>query len=921
MVKYLWVILLLNIAGCSDDLSEVERIKNAETYYVKGEYRAAIIELKKLLQINNKNRDSRYLLGKIYLLLGDGASAEKEFKRAKDLGIDNVDMVVLTGKALLLQHKYQDVLDLLQLNMGLNNIDKASILMLRGDTLLGMNNLYKAHDAFDAAAALDPSLSAPLVGNARVSVRQGKLDDASAYLDKAEKITANDKEVLIVRAEISKLKGDFQQAEWILNQILKEDKARNITEYKFRVLTELVVVQIMQGKLDAASIDIKTLAASFPRHPYVRYLQGWLAFQKQNYEMANTELLELQKQAPDFQPGLLLLGASNFALGNYEQANIYLTRFVHNAPTHIQARKLLGVIRIRLNQPEKAIEVLQADVETTDTELIMMAGQAAAASGNFDKHLKFLKQLVKKAPDNLVLRTELAKAYMKQGAINEAITELELIQRKDSKDQKTELLLVYARLRAGDIKNARNLAQKLLDKTKSEPNLHALMGGIELIAGRRILARMHYQNALKLQKDHLPSLLSLARMDLEDGNLTDAAKKFDQVLISNDSSVAAMLGHAQIAGQRGEVENLLSWLQKARAADSKAILPRIILARYYLSAGNAESALEFAQEVNDIQPDSVNSLVLLGRIYLLANQPQNALSTYQKLVRKMPSDSRSYTELAVAQFASGELNSARASLMKSLQLNSKNLKAKVILYSVELKEKHYSKAINLAVDMQRQHVDKVIGYRLEGDVRMLKKQYRLAQASFKKANEIEPSVQSIIKLSQSYFVSGDANKSLLILNKGLVADPDNVGLRIALATQYQQQGNIRTAERHYKKVLEQQPSNIVVLNNMATLLTDKNPEKALSYARQAYQLAPQSMAVTDTLGWLLINQAQLKEGLEVLTQAIAQGDNPTVKYHLAYALTKNGKKEEARAILGDLVESGIEFPERLQASKLLAIVK
>ncbi len=904
------------LVSCSDHIDVNKSIEIAEQHSSSGEYRTAIIELKKLLQTDKNNKKARYLLGNIYLVLGDGVNAEKEFKWARKLGLEKKDLAFQIGRSLLLQNKYQDLLDTLLLDSAVTSSKKALMLVLHGEAFLGMNELDKAHDAFAAAAALDSGLSSPFVGNAKVSIRQGKLDEAKAYLDKAKKITANDKDALIVRAEISKLKGDFQQAERILNRALKQDKAKNITAYKFRVLTELVVVQISQGKLDVASTGIKTLAESFPKHSYIKYLQGWLAFQKQKYETANTELLELQKQAPGFLPGILLLGATSYALGNYEQANIYLSRFVNKAPTHSYGRKLLAATQLKLNLPEKAMETLQSDVKTKDAELIAMMGQAAALTGNTDVHADYLRNVIKDNPDNLLLRKELAKTYIRQGDLKDAITELQFLHSKNRQDRSADLLLIYTQLRAGNINSARNLAQKILQNKPSDPNLQAVMGDVDLVAGKRDMARQHFHEALKLQKTHIYSQLSLARMELDDGNLIAADKWFDKVLSENNASVAALLGRAQIALRQGKVDEALSFLEKARTADAQAVLPRVILARYYLSTGKTDLALELANEVNALEPGSATSLLLLGRARLQAKQPQNAADAYQKLVSKQPS-ATAYFELAVAQRALGDLDSVRISLKKSLQKNAKYLKAKVMLVELELNSKQYAKALKLINEIKRQYSDKNIGYRLEADIYMREKRYKDAQKAFQIAIKQEPKADLFVKLSRACYLAGDTAKALITLNKGLARYQNNTVLRLALATYYQLAGNTVLAEKNYKKLLEQQPSNIVVLNNMASLLADKNPEKALSYARQAYRLAPQSMAVTDTFGWLLINQKQIKEGLKLLTQAVSLGNNPTVKYHLAFALVKNGKKEEARAILGRLVKSGIKFPEQGEALTLL----
>ncbi len=909
-------LVIIGVIACSK-ISDAERMKNAATYMTEGSYRAAVIELKNAIQANTKNKNSRFLLGQAYLKLGEGSNAENELRRAGELGIARSEIIAPLGNAFILQGKYKKALKIFHSGGAKKNKDRLQILLLSGESYLGLSDYKNAEKAYVAAQKIAPEHPEPLLGRAKIAMKQGRLVQAGIYLEKAKQFAPDNIERILLSAELYALKGEQTKAEAGFKRALKLNKVKDFTRQKFQALTGMVTSQILQKKLGVASRSIALLIKARPGHPLVKYLQAWLAFQKKNYALANTVLLDLQRKAPKYLPGLLLLGATNYALGNYEQANIYLLRFVNKVPTHSYARKLLAATQLKLNQPKKAMRTLHSGIKTTDAGLLEMMGQVAALTGNTSGHVSYLKEAIKEDPANLLLRKELAKTYIRQGDLKDAITELQLLHKKNLRDRSTDVLLIFAHLRAGQVNSAINLAKKILRNKPSDPDLQAVMGEVDLVAGKRDMARQRFHKALKLQKNHSYSQLSLARMDLDDGNLIGADKWFNKVLSENKASIPALLGRAQIAARQGNMDKALSFLEKARTADARAVLPRIILTRYYLATGKADLALKLANEVNRLQPDSATSLLLLGRAWLLGKQPQNAADAYQKLVRKQPS-ATAYFELAVAQRALGNLVSARTSLKKSLQQDAKYLKAKVMLVDLDLTSNQYAQALKLANEIKRQYRDKAIGYRLKGDIYMQEKRYKKAQSAFQMAIKREPGANLAIKLSRACFLAGDTAKGLVILNKGIARYPDHIGLRLALAIHYQFAGNAVLAEQNYRKLLERKPSNIIALNNMASLLTDRNPEKALSYARQAYQLAPKSMAVTDTLGWLLLNQKQIKEGLEVLTEAVSRGNNPTVKYHLAVALVKNGKKEKARTILGGLLKSGIKFPEQTEASKLLA---
>ncbi len=816
MLKSMLVILVITgLIACSN-VSDAERIRNAKTYMAEGSYGAAVVELKNAIQANAKNKDTRFLLGQAYLKLGEGINAEKELQRAKQLGSKHSEISAPLAQAFILRGMYKKALNILQQDKTGNNKNKIQNLLLSGRSYLGLSDYKNAKQSYIEAQKMAPESPEPLLGRARVSMRQGKLSQAKLYLEKAKQRAPENIGIVLFAAELSSLREQQAEAEASFKKALELDKEKDFTRQKFQAMTGMATAQILQNKLDAASASIGELTKVRPRRPFVKYLQAWLAFQQKNYALANTVLLDLHQKIPGYLPGLLLLGATSYALGNYEQANIYLSDFVNKVATNSYARKLLAATQLKLNQPKKAILTLDSDVKATDAELISMMGQAAALTGNMGAHVSYLRNAINKNPANPSLRKELAKTYIRQGDIKGAITELKFLQHKNLQDRSTELLLIYAQLRTGQVDSAREQARKISQNKPLNPNLQAAMGDIDLVAGKRDRARRHFHKALKLQKNHSYSQLSLARMDLEDGNLLEADKWFARVLKEGKAPIAALLGRAQVAALEGKTDKMLSFLEKARASNERAVSPRIILARYYLSTGRSDLALELADEI------------------------------------------------------------------------------------------------------EQQYGDNSIGYQLEADIYMRERRYKEAQSAFERAIKREPSAELEVRLSHAYFLAGDKAGGVTILNNGLKKYPASINLKLALATYYQLVGNTESAKKNYRMLLEQQPLNIVALNNMASLLSDRYPGKALSYAKQAHKLAPKSMPITDTFGWLLINQKHIKEGVKVLTEAASQGNNPTVKYHLAFALVKNGKNEKARNILGQLVKSGIKFPEQTNASMLLA---
>ena len=73
----------------------------------------------------------------------------------------------------------------------------------------------------------------------------------------------------------------------------------------------------------------------------------------------------------------------------------------------------------------------------------------------------------------------------------------------------------------------------------------------------------------------------------------------------------------------------------------------------------------------------------------------------------------------------------------------------------------------------------------------------------------------------------------------------------------------------------------------------------------------------DTLGWLLVLNGESNRGLVLLQEARIKAPHiPDIQYHLAVALEKVGRKDEARKELNRLLKSNKAFPERDKAEAL-----
>jgi tetratricopeptide (TPR) repeat protein len=145
--------------------------------------------------------------------------------------------------------------------------------------------------------------------------------------------------------------------------------------------------------------------------------------------------------------------------------------------------------------------------------------------------------------------------------------------------------------------------------------------------------------------------------------------------------------------------------------------------------------------------------------------------------------------------------------------------------------------------------------------------------------------------------------------------------RLGQAEAFTLLGQLREAIALYEKLLAEYPRDLVVLNNLAHLLSVEgaNLEHALQLAQQAATLAPRNAGARDTLGWVQYRLGQNEVAVQQLLEANRLApETAIVEYHLGKALLAAGQREEARLMLGNAVKRGLPAAEQADAQKALA---
>ena len=905
--------MLLLLVGCDSGPDSATLLANATAAQDRGDPRAAVIELKNLLQAEPEHREARWQLGSIYLQLGQGNAAVKELERAQRLGHTSEDLPVALLSARMMLGQFKEVLGTLSTMDGVRT--NADLLVLRAQAQLGLRRIEDAERTFKTVLKLEPGNLQAQRGLARVALSNKDFEAANTHIASSLETARDDLQSWLLKGELELSRGQFADA-------LSAFKAAELLLAQSpAVRIGLVRAYLGLGQTDAADGYLESLHTASPNHPLINYFRGVSARQRNDLVKAQEALREVLRVQPNHAQTLLLMGSIHYGNGEYRQAEDMLSRFVNSVPGHVAARKLLAAVHLRLNNAAEAINTLEPAVlgSPKDAQLLAMLGSAYLGDREYEKGSALLEKAAEIDPNAAAIRTQLALSHLASGAPDEAVAALKSAVELDPSFTRADLLLVFTHLRNRAWKEAETAARELAEKQPDDPVPLNLLGAALAGQGQFAQARQQYEAALKADANYVNAHMNLASLDARTGDIEAAQKRYQDVLISAPEHEQATMGLARLLAQRDELEGAISLLEGLRARSGQAIQARTALANIYIRQGKTSNALTAAEEASRLAPNAPGVMLVLGQSLAAAGEQRRALTVFEQLARAQSRSADAQHQLALAQIRVNEYSDAIEQLQLALKINPEHFAARTALGNVQVRLGETDAALTTANDVEQRFPTSPAGAALRGDVYLRAGDARKAYAAYQKAFDVAPVSAMLLKLYGAQTRSGDPDGAKTLLEDWLTRNPDDAAVRLTIASLEHQQGQIETAAAEYERVLKSNPRSVMALNNLAWIYFERNDPKALELAERAFALAPNRPEIADTRGWLLVQSGEIESGLKYLERAAkAAPQLPEIQFHLASGLAKAGDKYRARGILETILASDTDFSKRADAKKLLA---
>lgn len=777
--------LTISLASCGGAAErKAKYLEKGQLLYEQGNYEKAQLELRNVLQIDPKDSQARFLLGKVLEQKQEYPKAAGHYLALIEQNPNSVDARVRLGRLYLLGRAPDRAMKEVEEVMKLAP-DRADAFALRGGIRAMRGDLSGATDDGERALAIDPTQLDAISLLAGIHTQQKRPEKAVALLGDA---VARDPKNVVLRAlmaEVYAAQGKDAEAVAQLEQIIQQEPDR--LGHRIR----LASYHVERKQIDKAESVLRDAADSNPTNGEARLTLVRFVVEHRGNDAAQKEIASLLARQPD-----------DYAL-RFEQARLYqASKDIDKAkaiyksiiaddrqgPDGLRARNHVAALLLHSDKREQAAALLEEVLEKNprDNDALLMRARLAMARGQAANAIIDLRAVMKDQPDAPDVLSLLALAH----------------------SQNREPQLALDVLRGAVDANPRNeglriqLAQELRK------------------SGDQRAALDQYQEVLKRAPGHMSALEATFRIHLAKQNWRAAEAVLQQIRKHHPDDP---LGHYlagvsfQMQGQhaRSISEFELALKQAPQAADALSALVQSHLVLKQPAKARERVKLAIAKA-----PESALLHGMLGEIYMIEGQLDEAATVFHRAITLDARMTPAYRGLATVFSNKGDKAAAERTLKEGIAATGEDLSLIAELASFYQRSDQQDAAIAQYEAILRKAPGSQVA---SNNLAMLLVTYRTDKKSIDRAYELAEFLKSsdnpafLDTFGWVEYKRGALESAISAFERAVARTPDEPLLRYHLGMAYYKKGDAARAREHLERSLQAKSSFHGVDEAKATL--------------------------------------------------------------------------------------------------------
>ena len=484
-------------------------------------------------------------------------------------------------------------------------------------------------------------------------------------------------------------------------------------------------------------------------------------------------------------------------------------------------------------------------------------------------------------------------------------------------------------------------AIELADKDATEFASKLRRDRIEILfrASDNEAARTAIEEYTRKFPDDPNGLLLLCNLQVVLGDIDQAIGYLDRFLDRFPLNLNAKLQRARLYGAQGRWSRAIQELEQIRSNDPqhRNYASRILLADAYALVNELTSAYNELESILQDDPDAAGVASHLVQLYYEHERYNDAIRICTSASNRYPHEAGWVKRRADVRDALGDAQAAINDYRRAAEMSNQASRYTSPLLAAFAKHNRLDEGVEyfeatIPQDRRsprtRMRYGELLAKSDRKDEAVIQMLEAFDGAEFRDAALINALINTIIDafgiddaiarfqsadppklgraakhVASQLLTRNDQNSEALAIMQSLLQTADTnvekTTLLAGIGNVHELQEDWAAAQQAYERLLEIDDRNVIGLNNLAYLLSDKlsKPREAVPYARRAALLfgAP---TVRDTLGWTLVQLGDLREAIAILTGVLET--NPRfipATYHLAEAYRRSGDPEKSRALL------------------------
>lgn len=902
-----------------------EDYEQALTSFESNNIEDAYVHLKNALKHNQDSIPAKLLMGKVLMrksLYNEGIT---ELEEALILGADANLFAVELSNALMLTQQYDKVIAIPS-QYKLNKAVYLTCLLIASNAHLALEQTQQALTLLIEAEKISADDLRVNTSMASYYLNQRKFDLAHTYIEKSIKLASNNSQPWQLQGDYYRLQGIDDKA------LISFEKAYQLDDSDPIVIRSLTHQYTRLSDYDKAMIYVEKILDLAPNDSFAQLLKSQLLARNNKTEQAREILEDISAKlslVSDEQKNSnaaisYVAGTSAYMQGNLELAQKELIFYINEKPNDVAGIAMLADIYQQQQQFNKIETLLEKNEALVSKELSL-------ALKLFDLYLKknstykaksLLDTIANTFPNNLKVIAAKASYLAKNKRFDEAIDLLAQHQPEEfSGHYWLTTGLVY--LAKNDFNQAEKIADKLLSQAPNDANFLGFKGVVNLNQKKWQAAESNFKQVISVKPSDLASQFNLATSYAAQQKITEAENIVTPLLVNFPNNHNLLILAAQLHIDQQQHLQAIEKLKKAKLIDSTNIRAFELLIKVYYRQKQYDLAL---QQLNDLQKITFLQAKYLAQkadIYIIQEE-YNEANRQLGILLGLAETAEDYFRISELQQRARNNSDAYKTIHKALKLSPDNVKYQVALVKIALAINEKSEAKSVSQKLLTRHPNNPNVLLVNGETLKSENKLSQAQSSYLKALKLDPHFNAaLIRLYQLAESGIKPAKFSQITEKILAEHPNKTFMRNLLADHYLNSKQHTLAAQHYELLLNKGLNNeALILNNLANIYLKDNIEKAQSYIAKAKELDGTSPYIIDTEGWILALSGNYQKALSTLRAAFSVNSNdPTIRYHLAYTLSKLNRKSEAIIELENALALELDFNEQDDAKALLQQLK